>query len=44
MKLARTHLFKNDFLKLPESIKRRSEKALRLLAIGVPGHPVIGLL
>ena len=38
MKLARTHLFKNDFLKLPESIKRRSEKVLRLLAAD-PYHP-----
>ena len=38
MKLARTHLFKNDFLKLPENIKGRAEKALRLLATD-PYHP-----
>jgi len=43
MKLARTHLFKNDFLKLPESIKRRSEKALRLLAAD-PYHPSLHII
>lgn len=38
MKLIRTDPFKEDFQKLPEEIKRRAEKALRLLA-GDLRHP-----
>jgi hypothetical protein len=31
MKIIRTHLFKGDFQKLPDNIKRSAEKALRML-------------
>ena len=32
MNLVRTDPFKRDFLKLPENIKRRAEKALKIFA------------
>ena len=38
MKLERTESFRRDFQKLPLSIRRRTEKALRLLAQNVR-HP-----
>jgi mRNA-degrading endonuclease RelE of RelBE toxin-antitoxin system len=38
MKLLRTNPFKEDFQKLPDEIKRRVEKALRLLATDLR-HP-----
>lgn len=38
MKIIRTYLFKKDFGKLPEDIRRQTEKALRLLAAN-PFHP-----
>ncbi len=38
MKIVRTDPFKRDFSKLPEDIKRRTEKSLRLLASN-PFHP-----
>jgi len=38
MKLSFTSLFKRDFNKLPETIKRRTEGALRLL-VSNPHHP-----
>ncbi len=38
MKFARTEPFKRDFQRLPETIKRRTEAALRLLLIN-PHHP-----
>jgi mRNA-degrading endonuclease RelE of RelBE toxin-antitoxin system len=38
MNLVRTHLFKRDFLELPENIKRSAEKALRLFVTN-PFHP-----
>lgn len=33
MKIIRAHSFERDFKKLPESIKRKTEKSLRLLII-----------
>jgi mRNA-degrading endonuclease RelE of RelBE toxin-antitoxin system len=38
MKIIRTHLFKDDFQKLPDNIKRSAEKALRML-LNDPRHP-----
>lgn len=38
MKVVRTDPFKRDFHKLPETIKRRTEAALRLL-LSNPHHP-----
>ena len=38
MKIIRTHLFKGDFQKLPDNIKRSAEKALRML-LNDPHHP-----
>ncbi len=38
MKIIRTDPFKKDFGKLPDDIKRRTEKALKLLAAN-PFHP-----
>lgn len=38
MEIERTEAFKRDFQKLPNEIKRRVEKALRLLASN-PHHP-----
>ena len=38
MKIIRTHLFKGDFRKLPDNIKRSAEKALRML-LNDPHHP-----
>jgi hypothetical protein len=37
MKIIRTHLFKDDFQKLPDNIKRGAEKALRML-LNDPHH------
>jgi len=38
MKISRTDAFKRDFQKLPDRIKRRTEKALRMLVTN-PHHP-----
>lgn len=38
MKIARTKLFKQDYKKLPEKIKKRADKAFYLL-ITNPAHP-----
>lgn len=38
MKIIRTDPFKKDFGKLPDNIKRRTEKALKLLSAN-PFHP-----
>jgi hypothetical protein len=38
MNLVRTDLFKRDFLKLPENVKRSAEKALKIFATN-PFHP-----
>ena len=38
MKILRTNPFKRDFQNLPDPIKRRTEKALRLL-VSDPHHP-----
>ena len=38
MRIERTEQFKRDFISLPESLKRRTEKQLRLLMEN-PRHP-----
>jgi mRNA interferase RelE/StbE len=38
MNLLRTEIFKRDFGRLPETIKRRAERAFRFL-VGNPRHP-----
>lgn len=38
MKLARTDSFKRDYKKLPERVKRQTDKALKFLAANV-SHP-----